>query len=76
MISIPDGQAIVYHKPLAPADIPAVGTPDPECMCCWYVLHPDQPYPEDWSSTVCQAHADWYVSQLPASREQRRARRA
>ncbi len=56
---------------LAPALIPGVAVPDERCMCCWYVLHPDHPYPKAWSSTLCAGHVAWYE----VKRLARRARR-
>jgi len=56
---------------LSPARIPPVALPDERCMCCWYVLHPDQPYPEDWSSTLCPGHDAWYETQRLARRARR-----
>ena len=57
---------------MAPTHIPPVALPDETCMCCWYVLHADKPYPEDWSSTLCVGHDAWYKTQRLA----RLARRA
>lgn len=57
---------------LAPALIPGVAHPDEHCMCCWYVLHPEQPYPEAWSSTLCSGHDAWYETKRLALRAKRR----
>lgn len=54
--------------PLPPAQIPAVALPIEECMYCWYVLHPQQSYPEAWSSTCCLGHRTWIETQLLARR--------
>ena len=62
---------------LAPELLPAVAFPyvaDEQCMCCWYVLHPTLPYPEEWSSTVCEGHAAWYIEQLAVRRAAKLAR--
>ncbi len=56
---------------LTPARIPPVAFPDEQCMCCWYVLHPTLPYPEDWSSTLCAGHDAWYEVQRLARRARR-----
>jgi len=56
---------------LAPALIPGVAVPDERCMCCWYVLHPDMPYPDEWSSTLCAGHDAWYEMKRLARRARR-----
>jgi hypothetical protein len=52
--------------------IPQVERPQEQCMYCWYLLNPLQPYPEAGSSTCCLPHSAWLIN-LSA---QRRARRA
>ncbi len=57
--------------PLAPAQIPSVALPLEACMYCWYVLHPNLPYPATWSSTCCTGHVAW----MHARRRTRLARK-
>ena len=45
--------------PLSPECIVMVACPDERCMYCWYLLHPTDPYPADWSSTCCAEHRAW-----------------
>jgi hypothetical protein len=40
-------------------DIPGVAVLIEQCVCCWQVAHPDQPYPAAWSSTLCTPHMYW-----------------
>lgn len=53
----------IHITPAIPAAaIPVVAVPEPTCMCCWYTLNPVKPFPESWSSTVCEPHANWLLS--------------
>ena len=57
---------------MAPQNILNVMQPLEECCYCWYLLHPQQSYPEKWSSTICGEHGAWIQRQAA----ERRARRA
>ncbi len=46
------------------ATIPDVAKPVEQCCYCWYKLHGDRPYPEQWSSTICNPHSTWLVQRL------------
>jgi len=41
--------------------IPLSTTPLIDCAWCWPLLHPDLPYPEQWSSTICETHSAWML---------------
>ncbi len=58
----------MYLASIAPQNILSVVQPLEECCYCWYLLHPDLPYPEDWSSTICTNHENWILTQLAARR--------
>jgi len=58
---------------LRPERIPAAQAPVERCCYCWYILHPTTPYPEDWSSTICDEHSSWILIQYAHIRSQRRA---
>lgn len=62
---------MIVLAPLPPTKIPPVALPVEACMYCWYVLHPQQPYPETWSSTCCFGHRAWVETQLLARRQRR-----
>jgi hypothetical protein len=49
-----------------------VAQPVEQCCYCWYVLHPQQSYPEAQSSTICEPHSVWILASL-SERRQRRA---
>ncbi|GCE24224.1 hypothetical protein [Dictyobacter kobayashii] len=48
-----------------------VSTPWEQCAWCWKYMHPDLPYPEHWSSTICAQHD----LQLRTRRRQQRQRK-
>ncbi len=54
--------------------IAPVSLPVEACAWCWPLLHPGQPYPERWSSTICAEHEAWFDRQRVERRE-RLARR-
>lgn len=43
-----------------------------QCAWCWPLLYPGQPYPQEWSSTICVEHAAWF-ERLRAGRRERRS---
>ncbi len=45
--------------------------PVEQCAWCWPELQPGQPYPEQWSSTICARH----VAALNRQQAERRKRR-
>jgi hypothetical protein len=49
--------------------VPPVPVLVAQCVCCWSLLHPEEPYPASWSSTLCLDHALW-------TKQQRKARPA
>lgn len=49
----------------------SVAYPVEQCIYCWYLLNQETPYPEQWSSTCCQAHCSWLLEQLATRREAR-----
>ena len=51
------------------AQIAPVASPVEECAWCWPLLHPEQPYPEEWSSAICTAHMAVFERQRAARRE-------
>ena len=59
---------------LSPKGIPPVALPNEVCMCCWYVLYADRPYPLSWSSILCTEHKAWYTAQRLARLTQRASR--
>ena len=60
--------------PLHSQEIPLPKLMVERCVCCWVAAHPDQPYPVNWSSTLCPPHARWTRQRrLAARRGQRRA---
>lgn len=52
---------------------PMVARPIEQCAWCWPHVHPGQPYPEEWSSTMCAEHAAWMLAQSQARRAARRS---
>jgi hypothetical protein len=38
-------------------EAPTGATPDERCAWCWPLLYPGQAYPNEWSSTICEAHS-------------------
>lgn len=48
--------------------IPPARLPLVDCCYCWYVAHPDEPFPSAWSSTICAYHQDWQIERLAAAR--------
>lgn len=55
---------------------PMVARPSDDCAWCWPHLHPAQPYPAEWSSTICQEHSAWMQAQAAARRERQAWQRA
>lgn len=55
------------------ASILPVVRPLETCAWCWYLLHPDSPFPEQESSTICAEHADWQMARVQAVRALRLA---
>jgi hypothetical protein len=53
------------------AAIPDVAKPVEQCCYCWHRLHGEKPYPEQWSSTICNAHSHWLVQRLAEQRAMR-----
>jgi len=43
--------------------VPPVPVLVAQCVCCWQRLYPGQPYPAQWSSTLCAGHAEWTKQQ-------------
>lgn len=58
---------------MAPQNILVVTRPVEQCCYCWYVLHPQRPYPEAQSSTICEPHSAWILASLLERRRQRAA---
>lgn len=52
--------------------IPPSSQPLPDCAWCWYAEHPGEPFPEQWSSTICAGHEAWQLARLAESRARRR----
>jgi hypothetical protein len=48
--------------------IPPVAQPWPVCAWCWYLLHPNQPFPETVSSSCCDAHGEWQQARVAVAR--------
>ncbi len=45
-----------------------VASPVEACAWCWPLLHPGEPYPEQWSSTICAGHEQWILERAQARR--------
>lgn len=62
-----------HIAPMPVTRIPPALMPVEECAWCWPLVHPDKPYPEAWSSTVCSEHSAWIIEQARARRLARQA---
>ena len=65
---------MAYLEQMKPENIPAVSAPVIDCCYCWYVVHPAMPFPESWSSTICDGHSAWLLAQLARRRDHRLGR--
>lgn len=63
----------MFIAPMMAQNILQVAQPQEQCMYCWYMLHPSQPYPEAWSSTCCSSHSAWLINLSAERRAHRRA---
>jgi hypothetical protein len=66
----------MFMAPMPLQNIPIVMSPQEDCAWCWPILHEGQPYPSEWSSSICQAHETWILAQLATRRARQQAERA
>lgn len=64
-------EARVVAQDVTQVRCPSVVLPIEQCAWCWPHLHPTQPYPAAWSSTICQEHSAWVLAQSAARRAAR-----
>ncbi len=56
---------------MSASTIAKTATPIETCAWCWPLLHPGEPYPESWSSTICASHEQWILERAQESRARR-----
>jgi hypothetical protein len=66
----------MFIASMQPQTILTVVQPVEQCCYCWYLLHPQTPYPEEQSSTICNPHSAWLERQALERRARRQAEKA